>query len=301
MFSCVLRNFRLFSKFCTPSYLLMPLGFASWATSVAKASGGGEGEKLVSIVNWYYAIAEKITGDAHLASEYWLVVSGVSALLFLSAIGWLAGLHRLNPEKMSDEELLPPSRFGFAAFFELCFGVVSSTLESVIGEKHWQKFATLLGGTFIYIIVSNLSGLVPGFAPATEHMNTTLAIGLVIFVMFNYYGFKYAKLDYLKHMAGPVLALAPLIFLIELISAFARPVSLSLRLFGNVSGDHLVFQVFSTLVRDAHIPFVPIPAALLGFGMLVACLQPFIFMTLSAVYIKLAIESAHHDEQDHAH
>jgi F-type H+-transporting ATPase subunit a len=262
--------------------------------AIGLASGG-----LVNIVNWYYVIAEKLTGSAELAHHYWLVVSALGALVFMTLVGVFAGLHKLNPETMSDEELLPPSRFGFVAFVELCFAVVSSTLQSVIGEKHWQKFVPLLGGTFFFIICCNLSGLVPGFAPATEHMNTTLAIALVIFVMFNYYGFKFAKLDYLKHMCGPILILAPLIFIIELISTIARPVSLSLRLFGNVSGDHLVFQVFSTLVRDAHIPFVPVPAALLGFGTLVACLQSFIFMTLSAVYIKLAIESAHHEEDAH--
>jgi len=253
-------------------------------------------EGLVNIVNWYYAATEAVLHNSHLAEEYWLVLAGVSSLVLLTLVGMLAGLHKLEPEKMTDEELLPPKRFGFRAFVELCFAVVSSTLESVIGEKHWQRFAMLLGGTFFFIIITNLSGLVPGFAPATEHMNMTLAMALVIFVMFNYYGLKYAGLDYIKHLMGPLLVLAPLIFLIEVISLFARPVSLSLRLFGNVSGDHLVFKVFSTLVRDAHVPFLPVPAALLGFGTLVACLQSFIFMTLSAVYIKLAIESAHHDE-----
>ena len=260
----------------------------------ALAAGG-----LVNIQNWYYVMAEKLTGSPQAAGHYWLVISALGALLVLTVVGMMAGLHKLKPETMSDEELLPPSRFGFRAFVELCFAVVSSTLESVIGEKHWQKFVPLLGGTFFFVLLSNLSGLLPGFAPATEHMNTTLAMACVIFVMFNYYGFKYAKLDYLKHMCGPILVLAPLIFLIELISTFARPLSLSLRLFGNISGDHLVFRVFSTLVRDAGVPFLPVPAALLAFGTLVACLQSFIFMTLSAVYIKLAIESAHHEEGHH--
>lgn len=261
----------------------------------AFAAEGGEGG-LVNIVNWYYLIVEKLTGNPEVAGHYWLVASSLMGLVVLTAVGLLAGLHKLDPERMSDDELLPPRRFGVRAFVELCFAVVSSTLENVIGEKKWQAFAPLLGGTFFFIIISNLSGLVPGFLPSTEHMNTTLAMAVVIFVAFNYYGLKYAGIDYIKHLAGPILVLAPLIFLIEVISLFARPVSLSLRLFGNISGDHMVFQVFSTLVKNASIPFVPVPAALLGFGTLVACLQSFIFMTLSAVYIKLAIESAHHDE-----
>ncbi|MCA2962119.1 MAG: F0F1 ATP synthase subunit A [Silvanigrellales bacterium] len=263
-------------------------------SSTAVAAGGGDG-KLVSVVNWYYLLTEAITHDAKIAGQFWLCVAAFGGLVALTAVGLFAGLHKLEPEKMSDEELLPPKNFGFRAFVELCFAVVSSTLESVLGEKKWQAFAPLLGGTFFYIIISNLTGLVPGFTPSTEHMNTTLAMALIIFVMFNYYGLKYAGIDYIKHMAGPLLVLAPLIFFIEIISLFARPMSLSLRLFGNVSGDHLVFSVFSTLVRDAGIPFVPVPAALLSFGLLVSCLQAFIFMTLSAVYIKLGVESAHEE------
>jgi len=269
------------------------LATASALPAFAAEQGGGG---LVTIVNWYYVIANAVTDDAKLAGEFWLVVAGLGGLLFLTLLGIFAGLHKLKPETMTDEELLPPRKFGLRAFVEICFAVFSSTLESVLGEKKWQAFAPLLGGTFFFIIVTNLSGLVPGFAPATEHMNTTLAMAIIIFVMFNYYGFKYAGLDYIKHMAGPLLVLAPIIFFIEIISLFARPVSLSLRLFGNVSGDHLVFRVFSTLVNNAGVPFVPAPAALLGFGTLVACLQAFIFMTLSAVYVKLSIESAHHDE-----
>ena len=85
--------------------------------------------------------------------------------------------------------------------------------------------------------------------------------------------------------------MAPLMFLIEFISLLSRPISLSLRIFGNVSGDHFVFAIFSGLMKDLYIPFIPIPAIFLGFGTFVACLQAFIFMTLSAVYIKLALES----------
>lgn len=266
---------------------------ACGASQTALASGGGNG--LVQIINWYEATMNLILGDAQAAAYWWPILGTVFALVLVTLVGIFAGLHRLEPEKMSDEELLPPKKFGLRAFVELCWALVSSTLESIIGDKHWEKFAPLLGGTFFFIIITNVSGLVPGFAPATEHMNMTLGMALVIFVAFNFYGLKYGGINYIKHLAGPLLIMAPLMFPIELISLLARPVSLSLRLFGNISGDHLVFQVFSTLVRDAHVPFLPVPAALLGFGILVACLQAFIFMTLSAVYIKLAIETAHHD------
>jgi F-type H+-transporting ATPase subunit a len=200
----------------------------------------------------------------------------------------------MKPEEMSDEEILPPKKFGLKAFLELCWSVVSSTLESTIGEKNWIRFVGVLGGTFFVLIISNLSGVLPGFSPATASMSFTFAAAIAIFAYFNYYGLKEAGFSYIKHLAGPVLWMAPLMFLIEFISLLSRPISLSLRIFGNISGDHFVFAIFSGLMKDLYIPFIPIPAIFLGFGTFVACLQAFIFMTLSAVYIKLALESKDH-------
>jgi F-type H+-transporting ATPase subunit a len=259
----------------------------------------------VQIVNWYQMVIEAFA-DHDIAARWWSVGSSLAGFLFIVVLGVLSGLYRLRPERMSDEELLPPTKFGVRAFVELCWSVVSSTLTSVIGEKHWKTFAPLLGGTFFYILLINLSGVVPGFAPATEQMNLTLAMGLIIFASFNYYGLKFAGVNYLKHLLGPLslpipllIILPPLMLMIEVVGTCARPVSLGLRLFGNVSGDHLVFSVFSTLQKSVGIPWFPLPVALLAFGLLVACLQAFIFMTLSAVYIKLAIETAHHTEEHH--
>lgn len=250
-------------------------------------------EGLVQIVNWYHIAAGTIFG-ADKADYWWPILGTLMILLVVIVIGNLAGLHKLEPEKMSDEELLPPKKFGFRAFIELGWAVVTSTLESVLGDK-WNKYATVLGGAFFFILFTNLLGLVPGFAPPTEQMNMTLGIAMVIFVVFNFVGLKHGGANYIKHLFGPVIFLAPLMFIIEGIGLLVRPLSLSLRLFGNIMGDHLVFKVFSTLMRDAGIPYAPFPAILLLFGTLVACMQAFIFMTLSAVYIRLALDTAHHD------
>jgi F-type H+-transporting ATPase subunit a len=254
----------------------------------ALAAGG-----LIQMNNWYYRLGKAIFGTPEAAAYWWPVLGAAFVVVLIVVLGMLSGLHRLEPEKLSDEELLPPPKFGLKGFFEVLWSIVSSTLGSVIG-KSWENYATLLGGTFFFIVLCNLSGLVPGFAPATEQMNTTLAMALVIFVAFNYIGLKHGGVDYIKHLAGPILLLAPLMIPIEVISLLARPVSLSLRLFGNISGDHLVFNVFSTLMRDANIPFMPVPAGILVFGTLVAILQAFIFMTLSAVYVRLSLDTAHH-------
>ncbi|WP_158998751.1 F0F1 ATP synthase subunit A [Pigmentibacter ruber] len=258
----------------------------------------------VHVVNWYHEILEKFfvffnpdmpATLASLKAEQWSpVFASAFAVFLVAAIAVFSGFSSMKPEEMSDEELLPPKKFGLKAFLELCWSVVSSTLESTIGEKNWIRFVGVLGGTFFVLIISNLSGVMPGFSPATASMSFTFAAAIAIFVYFNYYGLKEAGFSYIKHLAGPVLWMAPLMFLIEFISLLSRPVSLSLRIFGNISGDHFVFAIFSGLMKDLYIPFMPIPAIFLGFGTFVACLQAFIFMTLSAVYIKLALESKEH-------
>lgn len=255
----------------------------------------------VVVVNWYYEVLQKFfiffNPDISLEmvrvkAEQWSPVFASSFAVFLLVlIALFSGYARMKPEEMSDEEILPPKKFGLKAFIELCWSVVSSTLESTIGEKNWIRFVGVLGGTFFILIVSNLSGVLPGFSPATSSMSFTFAAAITIFVYFNYYGLKDSGFDYIKHLAGPVLWMAPLMFVIESVSLFSRPISLSLRIFGNISGDHFVFSIFSGLMKDLYIPFIPIPAIFLGFGTFVACLQAFIFMTLSAVYIKLALES----------
>ena len=197
----------------------------------------------------------------------------------------------MKPEQMSDEQLLPQKRFGLFAFLELSWDVVFSTLESTLGEKNWVRFTPVLGGTFFLLLITNLSGVFPGLEPASTTMSFTFAAAIFIFIYFNYYGLKESGFDYIKHLAGPVIWIAPLMFIIELVSVFARPVSLSLRIFGNVTGDHYVFSIFSGLMRDIHLPFMPIPAVFLAFGTFVACVQAFIFMTLSAVYVKLALDA----------
>lgn len=259
----------------------------------AFAAGGG-----LKIVSWYAVVAEFLRETFAIELEPAAmneIVSSGAAFIVVTLVGLFAGFYKLKPAQMSDDELLPPKGFGIKAFVELCWGVISSTLEKIVGDKVWYHYASLLGGTFFFIICANLSGLVPGFPPATEYINQNAAMAVIIFIAFNYVGVKHGGLNYIKHLCGPVLFLAPLMFVIELIALLARPVSLSLRLYGNVSGDHMVFNVFSTLMRDFHVPFLPVPGALLTFGLLVACLQAFIFMTLSSVYVRLSLDTAHHD------
>jgi F-type H+-transporting ATPase subunit a len=160
--------------------------------------------------------------------------------------------------------------------------------SNAIGPEKVRPFLPVLFAVFFFILISNLSGLVPGFTPATESINTTLVLGLFIFLVFNYAGIKeHGLFGYLKTYAGPVWWMMPLLFCIEMIGMMARPVSLSLRLYGNIFGDHLVLSVFTGLTK------VILPSFLLFFGLLVACLQSFVFTLLSSIYISLATSHDH--------
>lgn len=255
----------------------------------------------VEIVNWYVLILYKILSlflpesVAHEKAEIWSpVLASVAILLLIVVIAKLAGFTKLKPETMTDEELMPPKKFGFHGFIEMAWAVVQSTLESTLGDRKWERFAAVLGSTFFILLLSGLSGVLPGFEPAASSMSFTFGAALVIFFYFIYYGLKETGWNFIKHLAGPIIWVAPFIFVIEVVSMLSRPVSLSLRIFGNLSGDHFVFALFSGLMASLHVPFLPIPAIFLAFGTFVACVQAFIFMTLGAVYVKLALDS---DEQ----
>jgi F-type H+-transporting ATPase subunit a len=133
-------------------------------------------------------------------------------------------------------------------------------------------------------------GVLPGVVPATENFNTTLALGIFSFLVYNFMGIKDAGMGYLKHFFGPIIWLAPIMFVIELISHFVRPLSLGLRLSKVMLGDHTVVGIFMDLVPIG----VPVPFFLLG--LFVGFVQAFVFTLLSMVYIALATA---HDEEHH--
>lgn len=171
-------------------------------------------------------------------------------------------------------------------FFESLVGYVYNLGESVMGPKGVIYMPFILGIGF-YVAISNLLGLIPGFIPPTMNMNTTAAPAVCVFLFYHYIGIKTHGAHYIKSFMGPMLVLAPLMFFIEVIGHLARPLSLTMRLFGNVTGEEIVLMILFMLV-----PFlVPLPMYfLIGFTGL---LQAFVFMLLSMVYIGGALEGAH--------
>ena len=216
--------------------------------------------------------------------EYDHVLGSILVLIILSLLAI-----KFRKSIKSDESVLPDSKFSLTNIFEILgLDFLFSLFEDVFGSREKaRKYYPILAGSFFFILFANLMGVIPGFLPPTGNINTTLGFSLLIFVMYNYYGFKEHGLGYLRHFTGPVLFLAPLMVIIELVSHIVRPISLSLRLFMNITGDHMVLGVFTNLLH------IVLPAAFIALGIFVSFLQAFIFTILSAIYIALAEEHSH--------
>lgn len=172
------------------------------------------------------------------------------------------------------------------AAFEGLVGYLYDLGESVMGRAGLAYMPLILGIGF-YVAFSNLLGLIPGFSAPTMNMNTTAAPALIVFFFYQYIGIKKHGANYIKHFLGPIPILAPFMFLIELVGHLARPLSLTMRLFGNVTGEEIVIAILFMLV-----PFlVPLPMYVLA--TFTGLLQAFVFMLLSMVYISGALEEAH--------
>ncbi len=212
-----------------------------------------------------------------------------NAILISLIILTLAVLARpkTRAEDATDEELVPAARLNIRNLVEMMVSAVVGVMKDSMGHNA-PRFLYLVGAFAFFILFSNLSGLVPGFMPPTDNLNTTLALALVVFFMTHVYGFKEHGAAYLKHFAGPFWWLAWLMIPIEIISHLARPMSLSLRLFGNIMGDHKVAAIFFSLVPLA----VPVFTAVLG--LFVSIVQTFVFMLLTMVYFSGAIEHGEH-------
>ena len=186
----------------------------------------------------------------------------------------------------SKEHIVPEEKMSAQNLFELIVQVTLNMMKDIIGPSS-DKFLPLIGSLFIYIFFCNLLGVIPGFLPPTISLYTNAACALIVFFYYNYLGIKEHGFAYAKQFMGPLIWLAPLMAVIELLSHCFRPFSLSVRLFGNMFGDHAILSIFSDLVP------LGLPVIFISLALVVALIQAFIFSALSAVYIGLAISHDH--------
>jgi F-type H+-transporting ATPase subunit a len=188
--------------------------------------------------------------------------------------------------KKAASEIVPDDKLTFKNLLEVIVEAVLGLVDSTMGPRG-REFILIIGTLGLFILFNNLSGLVPGFLPATDNVNTTFACSITVFVLTHYYGVREHGFKYLKQFVGPIWWLAPIMIPIEIIGHLSRPLSLGLRLFGNVMGDHLVTGIFFLLVPL----FVPLIGMFLG--TFVAFVQAFVFILLSMVYFSGAISEEH--------
>ncbi len=217
-------------------------------------------------------------------------VATAGLIVFLLAVACFLASRKL---RRTEERLVPEDRTTLPNVFEVAVESLFGLVEGIIGTggPDARKYFPLIGGIFIYIFLCNVVALIPGFLPPTDNINTNLAISLTVFVYYNVMGIRAHGIGgYLKHFMGPILWLAPLMVVIELIGHAVRPLSLSLRLYGNILGDHMVLGIFSQLTK------VVIPVIFMALGLFVSFIQAFVFSLLSTIYIDLATahEEGHH-------
>ncbi len=213
--------------------------------------------------------------DPHLGIDM-LIASFVLVL-----IAFFAG-RKYRKNKMVE----PTETLSFSRVVEIALSKLYFFSKGFLGERA-PYFFFLIASLFFFILFNNLIGSIPGFNPPTDQINTTIVLGIIVFLTTHIVGVAIHGFSYIKHFTGPVWWLAWLLLPIELISHFVRPISLGLRLFGNMTGDHKVVGVFFGILPL----LLPIP--FLGVGLFVACLQAFVFLLLTLVYLSGAMEHAH--------
>jgi F-type H+-transporting ATPase subunit a len=211
----------------------------------------------------------------------------VCLVLVVLALAARRGLDRARRREGIDA-LVPDRGLTARNAMEICVSSLFDLAEGTLGRADALRFFPLVATLFIYILASNFVALVPGFLPPTSNFSANLALALLVFLVFNIAGLARNGFSYIKHLWGPIAFMAPFFLVIELISLCIRPISLSLRLAGNLFGDHMVFGIMSGLVP----PLLPIP--FLGLGMFVSFIQALVFTLLTTVYLSLAL--AHGEE-----
>jgi len=229
------------------------------------------GKPLASLLGM---IGIHVADPEHLFPDY-IVMSLIVALMLMLFLGLASRKTQLVPSKRQ-------------SLLELIIEAFENLLVDIIGEDG-KKYMPLIATIGLFILSCNLLGLIPGFMAPTSELNVTAGCALVVFVYYHWQGIKsQGFLKYLKHFTGPIPLLAPLMLPIEIISHFSRPVSLSVRLFGNIFAEELLILVIASIIPF----FLPLP--FMAVAIFTSIIQAFVFVLLACIYIAGAV--AHEEE-----
>lgn len=226
--------------------------------------------------NW----TQLIPGVTH---DYIHVATLFSVSLLIILLCFIARISLGRGEKAVE----PAGRFSLKGMCELITEFIVEQSDAILGKKG-RPLIPLYGAVFVFILLNNVAGLIPGMTPATDNFNTTIALGIFSFCLYNFLGLKAGGVSYLKHFLGPIWWLAPLMVVIELLSHLFRPLTLGIRLGANMIGDHKVVSTFLEMTG-----YIPVSVIFYGFGLFVCLIQAYVFVLLSMIYVSMATEHEH--------
>lgn len=255
-------------------------------------------------VTWLHFLPGFVQLEHYFASHY-SGLMGNPATIQAVAAAWLVAMlmlwtgwqTRKSLAQASDGGVVPSGDLSSRTLLELYATLLHKQMKSIIG-KDCDRYFSVIATLGLFIMFSNLLGLLPGFMPPTDNWNTTMACGVFVFLYYHYHGIRVQGIGHFLHMANPIgqpigWVLAPLFLPIELVSHISRPFSLGVRLATNMMGDHIVLVTLLGMVPL----LVPIPLMVLG--MIVCFVQTMVFVLLSCIYLAMATAD-HHEADGHA-
>ncbi|MCP5051976.1 MAG: F0F1 ATP synthase subunit A [bacterium] len=233
------------------------------------------------IVEWINAFLRWMLGlvGMHVEEGHYVIPSHIVMALFVTVIlilffSWATKNLSIFPGKLQN-------------VLEMIYKFFRGLVDDMIGHEG-RQFIPVLATLGIFIASANLFGLLPEMESPTANLNTTVGCAIFVFFYYHWHGVrKHGVVGYIKTFMGPEWWLVPLFFPIEIISHFARPLSLSMRLFGNIYGEDLVIIIIASLV-----PFVA-PLPVMALAVFSSLLQAFIFVMLSTIYLSGAMSEEH--------
>ena len=241
-----------------------------------------------------------LPGVSHFDPTEWAnwekIIAALCLGLVLLAVGTKAASNIRSAESR-EKAIVPSARVTLSGFFDLFVEGFVGFYDSILGAKD-RRHLPFVASVFIFILSANLLGLVPGMPAITTTVWVNVAMALAVFGYFNWQGIQaHGVKGYLKHFCGPLWWLAWFMFPLEVVSTCLRVLTLNLRLYWNITGDHLVLGVFTEMLP----PVVPVIFYVLG--TFVCFMQAFVFTTLTMVYILLATQhdEEHEEHEKHAH